>query len=59
MGPAVILAVLAAATLAVSILTWGSLGSGVLLFCLITMAAGILYQKFLTNRDEDYFQDEG
>ena len=38
--------------------TWGSLGSAVLVFCLIMMAASLVYQKFLTNRDEDDFRSE-
>ena len=42
----------------VIVLTWGSLGSAVLAFCLIMMAASVLYQKFLTNRNDDWFQSE-
>ena len=51
------LIVLMAVLLITAILTWGSLGSGVLVFCLIMAGAGIVYQYFLTNRDEDDFQE--
>ena len=44
--------------LTVMVLTWGSIGSAVTGFCLITMVAAILFQKFLTNRDESDFQME-
>lgn len=49
---------MAAFLLTVMILTWGSIGSAVMGFCLITMVASLLFQKFLTNRDEDNFQME-
>ena len=42
-----LLVVLAAVLLITAIVTWGSLGS-----------AGVLYQRFLTHRDEDDFQFE-
>ena len=58
MSRTIVLLILAAAMLIVSILTWGSLGSAVLVFCLIIMAAALLYQHFLTNRDEDSFRDD-
>ena len=54
---AIILIVLALTMVAVMIATWGSLGSALMCFLLIMMAAALLYQKFLTNRDEDQFQD--
>ena len=53
----ILLIVLTAVLLGTAILTWGSLGSGVLVFCLIMAGAGIVYQHFLTNRDEDDFQE--
>ena len=53
-----LLVVLAAALLITAIVTWGSLGSAVLVFCLIMGSAGVLYQRFLTHRDEDDFQFE-
>lgn len=54
----ILLAAMAAFLLTVMILTWGSIGSAVMGFCLITMVASLLFQKFLTNRDEDNFQME-
>ena len=54
----ILLAVLAAVLLTAAILTWGSLGSAVLVLCLVMMAASLAYQHFLTNRDEDGFQSE-
>ena len=54
----ILLVTLAAILVAVMVLTWGSLGSAVMAFCLITMVAAILFQKFLTNRDADDFQME-
>ena len=54
----ILLVILAAALLITAILTWGSLGSAVLVFCLIMGVAGTAYQCFLTNRDEDDFSDE-
>ena len=54
----ILLVTLAAILVTVMVLTWGSLGSAVMAFCLITMVAAILFQKFLTNRDADDFQME-
>ena len=54
----ILLIVLMAGLLLGAVLTWGSLGSGVLVFCLIMAGAGIVYQHFLTNRDEDDMKDE-
>lgn len=57
--PKIILLVLLALAMIVAIIaTWGSLGSAVLTFGLIMGAAGLLYQRFLTNRDDDWFQSE-
>ena len=39
-------------------LTWGSLGSAALVFCLILMGASLLYQRFLTNNEENDFDME-
>ena len=52
------LAILAAVLLVTAILTWGSLGSAVCVYGLIMMAAALLYQRFLTHREEDDFTDE-
>ncbi|MBQ8238699.1 MAG: hypothetical protein IJZ39_11200 [Oscillospiraceae bacterium] len=53
-----LLAAMALVMLTVIVLTWGSLGSFVLVFCLIMMAASLTYQHYLTNRDADEFRDE-
>ena len=58
MARAIALAVLAAVLLTVCILTWGSLGSAVMLLGLILMGSAVLYQKFMTNREEDRFRPE-
>ena len=58
MGPTILLVLLAAVLLTVSILTWGSVGSAVLIFCLIMMGCSLLYQKFLTNQDDDDFRTD-
>ena len=52
------LAILAAVLLVTAILTWGSLGSAVCVYCLIIMAAALLYQRFLNNRHEDDFIED-
>ena len=54
----ILLVILVAALVTVMALTWGSLGSAVMAFCLIMMVAALLFQKFLTNRDENDFQME-
>lgn len=53
-----ILVILAAVILVVAILTWGSMGSVAMVFCLILMGLSLLHQHFLTNRDDDYFDSE-
>ena len=54
----ILLVILALVLLTVMVLTWGSLGSAVMALCLILMAASLLFQKFLTNRDTSDFQME-
>ena len=54
----ILLVILALVLLTVMVLTWGSLGSAVTALCLILMAASLLFQKFLTNRDTSDFQIE-
>ena len=39
-----------------AIATWGSLGSAVCMYGLITMGAALLYKRFLINRNADDFQ---
>ena len=53
----ILLIVLSAALLITAILTWGSIGSAVCVYGLIMMAASLIYQRFLTNREDD-FKDE-
>ncbi len=53
------LAVLVLALLAGILATWGSLGSIVLCFGLVTTVAALLYRRFLDREDSDdygYFQ---
>ena len=54
----VLLVLLAAALLAAAVLTRGSLGSAVCVYCLLIMAAALLYQRFLNHRDEDDFIED-
>ena len=53
-----LLVLMAVVMLAVAILTWGSIGSVAMIFCLILMGLSLLWQKTMTNRDDDYFQSE-
>ena len=53
----ILLIVLMAVLLITAILTWGSIGSAVCVYGLIMMAASLIYQRFLTNREDD-FKDE-
>ena len=53
------LLILVAVALTVLIVcTWGSLGSAVCLYCLITMGAALLIKRFLINRDASDYQME-
>ena len=54
----ILLALLALVMLLTAIFTWGSIGSACMVFCLIMMGASLLYQRFITNRDEDLWQEE-
>ena len=49
------LAALAAGMLITAIATWGSMGSIVMVFGLLLMGASLLYQHFLTNREDNDF----
>ena len=51
----ILLAVLGAVLLTVSILTWGSMGSALCIFLLITMGASLLVKHFLIDRKNDDF----
>ena len=54
-----ILLILVALGLAVlAICTWGSVGSAVCIYGLITMGAALLFKRFLINRDSNPFDSE-
>ncbi len=53
-----LLTALVAALTAGMILTWGSIGSGILAFCLLATGGSLLYQHFLTNHDDDSWDTE-
>mgnify|MGYP003296165168 CR=1 FL=1 len=54
-----ILLILVALGLAVlAVCTWGSVGSAVCIYGLITMAAALLFKRFLINRDSNKFDSE-
>lgn len=55
---ACLLVLVAVALIALIILTWGSLGSAVCLYCLITMGAAVLIKRFLINRNAEDYQME-
>ncbi len=50
------LAALAAAMVLVMVLTWGSVGSAVMAFGLISMGSALLYRRFLDRNDPDYYE---
>lgn len=50
-----LLVLLAVVMLVVAILTWGSVGSLVMVLCLILMGLSLLYNHFIINRDDEYF----
>ena len=52
------LAILAAVLLVTVILTWGSLGSAVCVYCLIIMVSALLWQRFMNHRNEDDFIED-
>ena len=55
----IILLILVALGLAVlALCTWGSVGSAVCIYGLITMGAALLFKRFLINRDSSQFDSE-
>lgn len=54
----ILLVVTAVVLVAVAVMTWGSVGSAVSMYCLIMMSSALLVQIFLTNRDSDDFEME-
>ena len=51
-----LLGLVAAAMVWIMAATWGSIGSAVMAFCLITMGAALLYRRFLNRDDPDFSQ---
>jgi len=43
---------------ALALLTWGSAGSALCVYCLIMMGAALLVKRFLIDRDSDKFDSE-
>ena len=54
-GRKILLVLLAVLLLMVAILTWGSVGSLTSVLCLILMGLSLLYNRFINNREDDYF----
>ena len=48
-----LLTVIVTVFVAVAVLFWGSIASALCIFCLLIMGGALLYQKLITNRDED------
>ena len=48
---------LAAAMVITMLRTWGSLGSAVMAFALISMGSALLYQRFLNREDPDQWDN--
>ncbi|MBQ4581175.1 MAG: hypothetical protein IJA83_10995 [Clostridia bacterium] len=51
-----ILPLLAAVMIWVMAATWGSIGSAVMAFGLISMGSALLYQRFLNRDDPDFYE---
>lgn len=54
----VLLILIALGLLALSLCTWGSVGSAVCILCLMSMGSALLVKRFLINRDESPFDSE-
>lgn len=54
----ILLILVALGLVALAVCTWGSVGSAVCIYGLITMGAGLLVKRFLINRDSDQFDSE-
>ena len=54
----ILLILVALGLLALTVCTWGSVGSAVCILCLITMGSALLVKRFLINRDESPFDSE-
>lgn len=53
-----LLILVALGLLALAVCTWGSIGSALCVYCLITMGAALLVKKFFIDRDSDQFDSE-
>ena len=51
-----LLGLLAAAMVWIMAATWGSVGSAVMAFGLISMGSALLYQRFLNRDDPDFYE---
>ena len=51
-----LLGLLAAAMVWIMAATWGSIGSAVMAFGLISMGSALLYQRFLNRDDPDIYE---
>ena len=40
-----------------AVVSWGSVGSMICIYALIVMVSAVLFQKFVTNRDSDYYEE--
>ena len=58
LGKKIGLAAMAIILIVTMVLTWGSIGSGICAYCLIMMGGSLLYQKFITNREDNPFRWE-
>ncbi len=54
----ILLLLVALGLMLLAICTWGSLGSAVCIYGLITMGAALLIKHFLINRDDDIFDSD-
>ena len=52
----IVLATLAGAMVLVMLLTWGSIGSAVMAFGLLSMGSALLYKRFLDRDDPDFYE---
>ena len=54
----ILLILVALALIFLAVFTWGSVGSAVCIYGLITMIAALLFKRFLVNRDSGEFDSE-
>ena len=51
-----LLVLLAAVLVWLAIATWGSIGSAVLVLCLISLVSALLYRRFVDRDDPDFYE---